>query len=141
MKRKQHPWDEPDYLSGRCHVFAVALHRAYGFAFVVLTDKRERYKGGIPAVHHIYAVDDKGNAYDCGGVHKTAEIISQWLHVDTGSWHRPGVVRIATERGLQKYISDDWNRPLDSYTDADVRAALVVARSKLPMNLIVTAYP
>ena len=27
---------------------------AYGF--LVLTDRSERYKGGIPAVHHIFAV-------------------------------------------------------------------------------------
>lgn len=26
-----------DYMGGHCHVFAAALHRAYGFSFLVLT--------------------------------------------------------------------------------------------------------
>jgi len=116
--------EPPDYMAGKCHVYAIALHRTYGYRFLVLIDRSERYKGGIPAVHHIYAVDTDGHAYDCRGRHDATEIVAQWRHLEPGQWHRPDVLRIDTERGLRRFISDDWNKPLDSYTEADVQAAM-----------------
>jgi hypothetical protein len=118
-------------MAGLCHVFAIALHRAFGFKFLILTDKNEMYKGGVPAVHHVYAVDNQGNAYDFNGKHPASNITQQWLHIERGSWHRPGVVQVSTEKGLSKFVSDDWDKPLDSYTNQDVKNALDVAMVKL----------
>lgn len=116
--------EKPDYMSGRCHVFAIALNRLFGFGFLVLTDKSERYPGGATSVHHVYAIDRAGNAYDSRGKHDAADIIAQWKNADAGSRHRPGVVTIATKAGLRKYVAshaDDWSRPLDAYSEAMVR--------------------
>jgi hypothetical protein len=120
-----------DYMTGACHVLAVALHRAYGFKFLILTDKSERYRGGMPAVHHVYATDKNGYAYDYLGKHSAADVAKQWLYLEPGSWHRPGVVTKSTESGLRKFVSDDFNKPLFDYSDRDVHTALDTARSKL----------
>jgi len=125
--------EQPDYMAGCCHVYASALHRALGFPFLVLLDKSERYPGGVHSVHHVYAVDRSGFAYDYLGRHSADEVTAQWLNPET-PLSRPGVVRIASERGLGKYVEkskDGWDRPLSWYSAADVQQAMDAARERL----------
>ena len=123
----------PDYMAGQCHVFAIALHRRLGFEFLVLLDQNECYRGGVAAVHHVYAVDADGWAYDFLGRHSAEEVTAQWLFPET-AMSRPAVEDVATERGLQKYVEktrDGWDRPLAFYGPEDVRDALDAARGRL----------
>lgn len=133
----------PDYLAGMCHVFALALHREYGFKMLALFDKAERYgqRSGstVAAVHHIYAVDPDGIAYDRAGIRPAADVVTQWMHVERDTQalvrHRPAKVTLTSEDGLQRYVSDGWGRPLRAYTDEQVVAALACAQDILAEHL------
>ena len=62
------------YTTGSCHWFAVALHREFGWPFMIVADRSETYwqdpnddETSIPAVVHVYAVSPDGKAWDIFG--------------------------------------------------------------------------
>jgi hypothetical protein len=69
--------DEDDiraYTSGDSHTLAVALHRRFGWRMLVVTDARDPYwrdpvnpEDEIPCVVHVYALDERGDAWDIRG--------------------------------------------------------------------------
>lgn len=125
-----------------CHVFAVALHRRFGWAIHLVLDQSEPFwtdprdsDNYIPAVIHVYAVDPQGNAWDVSGVralNTIAEDLAQWTTI--GEHDSDDVI---AESGLRSYVgswSDDddeqdepIDRPLSDYADADVVEADGVA--------------
>jgi hypothetical protein len=123
------------HLTGKCHFFAIALMREFNFRLLILTNRAEMYKRGVPATVHIYAVDEADNAYDVLGKHSASDIIDQWMFIDDESRCRPGHQYLNSEKLLKKFTSSsdmDFSRPLIPYTQADIDAALQIAKIRLP---------
>lgn len=117
-----------EYMTGKCHILAVALHREFGCGFLLLTNNApdQSYSVGVPAVLHVYADDGQGNLYDALGAHSCDNVIEQWRSEDEGS--EPDVEFLDDEDELGNYVSDDFDAPLESYTDEDVEQALALAQ-------------
>lgn len=132
------------YSWGECHVFAVALHRRFGWPMKIVTDLAERYwedpddpDNYIPSVVHVYAVDENDMAWDISGVRPVSEIyhdLNTWCKVkeyDSEMVH--------SEAGLRYFVgcwsddpdTDEIDRPLMIYDDDDVLMAEQVAESSL----------
>ena len=86
-----------DYRAGGCHIFATALHRAYGFGYLLLVDEAETYPSGVSGVHHVYAVDAEGYAYDACGKHSVEDVVAQWSCSEDESEMEPGTERLDEE--------------------------------------------
>ena len=125
------------YLRGSCHVMATALHRAFGWSFLVVTDADELYwvdptdpDNFIPAVVHVYATTPDGLAWDVLGSRPVDEVISELVerHPDVAHF---ATDEVATFEGLATYVDGmgqaDVDRPLHSIEDEDVAAALEIA--------------
>lgn len=124
------------YLQGSCHHLAVALHRAYGFGFMLLVDTAEDASyGGVPAVHHVLATDGAGFAVDVLGSRPCAEVQAQWefseeaLAPNCESTQQ--VLFLESEDALREYVGAGWDRPLSDYQDADVERAHEFAKNYL----------
>lgn len=128
------------YTQGMCHVFAVALHRAFGWSIHLVLDQAETWwedsrdpDNRIPAVVHAYALDPAGNAWDILGsrpLGEAQEELSDWVHVreyDSETVH--------DEKGLAHWCGcwqdeDDGSevdRPLSGYDETDVEEAISAA--------------
>jgi len=127
------------YTQGLCHVFAIALHRRFGWRVQLVLDQAERYwedpadaDNYIPSVVHALAIDEHGNAWDVRGVRAMRAIrkeLQSWVYVveyDTEE--------LRDESELSTYVgcwADDGeepiDRPLDEYSEEDVIAAEVIA--------------
>lgn len=128
--------DIEQYTSGECHVFAVALHRLFGWPMCAVLDNGELYwedpeytDNFIRSAVHVFATDPAGNAWDVMGVRKREDICEE---VDT--WARvlyPMLEDLFSELDLATYVGewgedvygDPIDRPLDSYTEEDVQEA------------------
>lgn len=129
------------YSGGMCHVFAVALHRRFGWTFHVVLDQSERFwedpddsDNWIPAAVHVYAVDGSGTAWDVHGARPLAEVegeaCGRW-NIGEYDWDEG-----RDEGFLSHYVcgEDDSfgiDRPLPSYGQADVDEADRVAAEAL----------
>jgi len=129
------------YSSGLCHVFAIALHRRFGWPFLVVLDREERFwedpddpDNWLPAVVHVYAVDPEGQAWDVLGARPAQE-----AQADARSRWRIGEYdseEIGTETGLMAYVEDEAagdevERPLAAFGEADVKEAMAEAEAML----------
>lgn len=122
------------YLRGSCHVLAAALHRKFGWSFLVVTDPGELYwvdpadaDNFIPAVVHVYAVDLEGRAWDVLGSRFVHEVLDELAE------RHPDVAHFSTEEigsteGMVTYVDgmggSDVDRPLHAIRDEDVEEAL-----------------
>ena len=132
----QAPGTLEQYLQGSCHHLAVALHRAYGFGFMLLVDTAEDASyGGVPAVHHVLATDGAGFAVDALGRRLCAEVQAQWEFSEEALVQNcestQQVLCLESEEELQEYVGAGWDRPLSDYQDADIETALVFANQDL----------
>ena len=130
-----------EYSEGFCHVFAIALHKEFGWSMLVVTDDNEVWwededdpDNFIPAVNHVYAVDANGLAWDIAGCRQEGDVAAEVAE-------RFGVMETSQDecRGLGEMVmyvdglsdDDDIERPLFSYSQADVDRALAVAKQVL----------
>lgn len=63
--------DVAKYEQGKCHLFALALHRVTGYPIKALWDLEPSYDDvdeGPPALVHMYVTSEKGLDVDAGGV-------------------------------------------------------------------------
>jgi hypothetical protein len=127
------------YCRGKCHVFAVALHRRFGWRLHLVVDLADRCwqdladeKNFIPWVVHVYAIDDAQNAWDVVGVRPSAEVRRELeasaVFVEYAS------TELLTEIELRRYVggcldagAETTERPLDPYSDVDVALADAIA--------------
>lgn len=137
------------YSQGECHVFAVALHRLFGWQLEVIIDLEEVHweNPGNPdhvinAVVHVVAVDAQGIAWDIHGMRPLDELreeLEQSAHLTIGEY---GSTEVYDEADLQDWVGtgeitdDDGNvidvdRPLSAYVEDDVIEAMAIARSVL----------
>jgi hypothetical protein len=130
------------YRQGECHVFAVALHRAFGWAILVVLDEGEIYwqdpndaDNYIPSVVHAYAVDPAGTAWDIAGARPESEVAhetARWVHIQ-----RYGSDECDSEGEIKVYVGswsdeesaapESIDRPLADYGERDVAEAAAVA--------------
>lgn len=126
------------YGAGQCHVFAVALHRMFGWQIEVIRDDEERWweddadsDNFIPAVVHVYAIDDLDNAWDIRGVRPSPQV-----HDECQELYHVGATSGDTCRGegeISTYVDsleengDQIELPLGSYTQQDIDQACRVA--------------
>ena len=125
-------------MAGMCHVFALALHEALDFSFLVLLNRIERFPGDTtPSVQHVYALDGLGSAYDFLGRHDVGDVLAEWQRIAIHP-NRPDVAWLSSEKELREHVQSSrpiWDRPLAFYTKADVRHALQVAQERLGSEL------
>lgn len=132
------------YLDGQCHVLAVALHRQLGWNLVLVLGEAFFWEdpqdcdNGIPEVIHAYAVDEQGQAWDIRGPREAETIredCAEHFVMEAGSldtdWLR-------SEAELRMYVGewaeegeDPIDRPLGTYTQADIDQAWDVAQAVL----------
>lgn len=125
------------YLEGACHVFAMALHRAFGWSFLVVTDPEEIIwtdpedeDNFIPAVIHVYAVDEVGRAWDILGKRDLDAVIPELRkrHEDVQYFDQDSFANLDC---LSMYVDgmghSDVDRPLHSVREEDVEEALATA--------------
>lgn len=125
--------------TGECHVFAVALHRRFGWPIHLVLDADETYwedpadaDNTIPAVVHAFALDREGNAWDIAGCRPEDLVgadLEGWVHVGTRDSDT-----CTSETALRTWVgcwSEDGDEPVDrplaEYTEADVAEADDVA--------------
>src|SRR5690606_2173043 len=123
-----------------CHVFAVALHRIFGWQIHLVLDQDDRFwedpadaDNWIPSVVHAYALDPEGNAWDVAGSRPSGEIL-----YETCTWANIGTYDsdcLRSEEELRTYVgfwADDGEEPIDrplcEYGEADVTDAIETAR-------------
>lgn len=125
------------YLCGSCHVFAAALHRAFGWPFLVMTDPDLAWwtdptdaDNFIPAVVHVYALDPNGEAWDILGHRPAGSVVAELSarHPDVERFDEDVVCQL-TELGM--YVDglggEDIDRPLHRIEHSDVDTALETA--------------
>ena len=123
------------YCHGMCHVFAVALHRRFGWSLLVVLNAEEHYwddpldaDNFISSVEHVYAVDEALKAWDVLGVRPLSEVKDE-LGLDENAYDSD---EVGSEEGLNHYVGcwandgSSIDRPLVEYSDEDVVAADVV---------------
>lgn len=129
--------DLEQYTAGECHVFAVALHRHFGWPMLAVLDYGEPYWENpedpddfIPAACHVFAVDPDGQAWDVMGIRKSEDVreeVESWCSISAYV-----AEHLSLEDELAPYVGEwgedeDGNlidRPLQAYTEADVQEAL-----------------
>lgn len=132
------------YTQGACHVFALALHRAFGWPMQVVMDDRgephwenpEDPDDFILQVCHVYALDEAGMAWDVLGVRPETEVALE-LREDYGLW-QGSTDECRNEGELAPHVDgrpehgdDGIDRPLHAYSEEDVAQAAEVARRVL----------
>ena len=120
--------DRTDYMKTTSHVFAAALHRAYGFDFLLFVDNAKRYGDCINGVERVVAVDDEGCAYGPEGRRPAHSLVGEWL---SGGRGQRVVQRLFKEDDLAKYVGELRSRPLCRYAEGDVDIALQAAEELL----------
>jgi len=125
--------DIDEYTSGRCHVFAAALHRRTGWPFFLVLDCGADHWGNedepIASVCHVFCVDPDGNAWDIKGTRPINEIreeMEDWLHIQ-----EYGEEWMESESDLAHYVgtwgdendNDEVLRPLVDYGEKCIKAA------------------
>lgn len=142
LQRSSATHDDVDfYREGMCHVFAIALHRRFGWYLHVVLDQDEHYwedpadaDNFIPTTAHVYAVDEELNAWDVRGVRPLSEVKKEL----DGLVSEYDSDEIRSERDLKLYVGcwaeegeEPIDRPLSEYSDADVAEADAVAQRVL----------
>lgn len=124
-----------ELMEGSCHHLAVALHRAFGFQLMLLTDSSSDVMyGNTPAIHHVLAVTPDGLAIDALGGHPASDVATQWEFDESGDGSNVGsrkAVYLEHEAELSDYVSDGWCRPLTLYTEQQIEHAMVFAKQNL----------
>lgn len=123
------------YTAGESHVLAVALHRAFGWSMLVVTDAPDPFwvdpgngENQVPSVVHVYAVDDTtGDLWDIRGRRPRANYRSEMYSVfdvqDFDEDHCADEAELRTYVGFWGDGGDPVERPLAAYGDDDVKAA------------------
>lgn len=133
---KANDHDIEQYTTGECHVFAVALHRLFGWPMMAVLDYGEPYWENpedpydfIPAVCHVFAIDPDGQAWDVMGIRKPEDIreeMESWCSISAYV-----AEHMSTEDELAPYVGM-WgkdsegnliDRPLHAFTEKDVEEA------------------
>jgi hypothetical protein len=122
------------YTSGESHVLAVALHRAFGWGMLVITDAPDPYwvdpgngENQIGAAVHVYAIDDAGDLWDIRGRRPKSGYPSEMYVLFNVQDFEEDLC--ADEAELKTYVgfwsegTDPVERPLSSYGDDDIKAA------------------
>lgn len=136
------------YVSGQCHVLAVALHRHLGWSMVAVISEESLFwedpddpDNGIPEVIHVYAVDSQNQAWDIRGARPAEQIRS-----DAAEWFVLSEEDLSTdwlrgENELTVYVGtgvdehgNEFDRPLFTYTDEDVAQAWACAQAVLSQH-------
>lgn len=130
------PRDFDHYTSGACHVFAIALHRTFGWEMVAMTDFSEPYAydaaGDIemPSVWHVYCRDGNGDLHDVTGVRAGQDwpvhFREVFPHCDVD---QVSLDVCETEADLSHYMdvgADDEDRPLGPAGERDIQEALAL---------------
>lgn len=123
------------YSTGECHVFALAMHRRFGWPILVVTNPNEPYwvdpvddDNSIPSVLHVYALDDAGRAWDIRGWRMFVEVegeIHKWLcpsAYDSFTLHSEDELRVYVG-AWGETAGEVVERPLFSYSDQDLAEA------------------
>lgn len=128
--------DIDQYTTGECHVFAVALHRRFGWPMMTVLDYGEPYwenpedsEDFIPAVCHVFAIDPDGHAWDVMGVRKREDVreeVESWCSISDYV-----AEYLSVEDELAPYVGvwgedEEGNlidRPLHAFTEKDVEEA------------------
>ncbi|HRJ02345.1 MAG TPA: hypothetical protein PKV67_16480 [Hyphomonas sp.] len=133
---KANDHDIDQYTTGECHVFAVALHRRFGWPMLAVLDYGEPYwensedpEDFIPAVCHVFAIDPDGQAWDVMGIRKREDVreeVESWCSIsDYVTEH------LSIEDELAPYVGE-WgedgegnliDQPLHAFTEKDVEEA------------------
>jgi hypothetical protein len=128
-----------EYRQGACHLFAVALHRRFGWRMHVVLDAAEAFwtdeadaDNFIASVVHVYAVDGRGKCWDVAGSRPFALIgddLASWVEIgERDSDECRSEAELATYVGCWAEEGEEpIERPLWSYGDAEVEAADAVA--------------
>ena len=128
------------YTQGACHIFALALHRHLGAGLVIVTDPKRTMPapaGGkaVDRVLHVFAVIGT-RAYDIASEIRARDIAGVSRLVCRARKLEVQTLRSETElRAFVQRRSDDAERPLRPYTDADIEGAWTIARRILPRRL------
>ena len=128
--------DIDQYTTGECHVFAVALHRRFGWPMMTVLDYGEPYwenpedsEDFIPAVCHVFAIDPDGHAWDVMCVRKREDVreeVESWCSISDYV-----AEYLSVEDELAPYVGawgedEEGNlidRPLHAFTEKDVEEA------------------
>lgn len=132
--------DIEQYTRGECHVFAVALHRMFGWQMLACLDYGDPFwvdpsdpDNFISSVNHVYAIDSDGNAWDVMGVRKYGDVraeVESWCSISDYVSEE-----LYSELDLAMYVGewgedasgDPIDRPLDAFTEACVQEATETA--------------
>lgn len=118
------------YTRGSCHVLALAFERRFSNGFVLVTDPEEIYWEGdgetddIPAVLHVYALDESGIAWDALGP-RPVEAIEAHVRELFPDARGVSLDRLHDVESLLAYVDQDElaDLPLHSVTEADIAEA------------------
>lgn len=138
------------YTSCDSHTLAVALHRRFGWKMLVVTDARDPFwtdpvddDNVIPAVVHVYALDESGDAWDVRGKRSRTSVRDDMYELFNVQDFEEN--ECADEDALAFYVGE-WSetgepvvRPLSSYSEQDIlEAESVIVRifPNMPLVLI-----
>lgn len=139
--------DVERYTTGECHVFALALHELTGWKILAVLDEGERHwenpdddDNYIPAVCHIFCVDENNIAWDVRGRRPLDDVrneMEEWLHIQDYSCD----ILTSSDALVELYVDDvndiEVDRPLAPYTYSDVVDAKSVAQEILDQLSII----
>lgn len=123
-------WDPADleifYSLGRCHHFALALHRTEGFRIAVLfeTDPDELDDPRLPLPHHVFVVDGSGAALDVRGRRPIRDVVGQYA--GTVGLSRPEIAYFDREADFRRVVVERGDDLLAPIGEGDVEAAQIV---------------
>jgi len=123
-------WDPSDleifYSLGRCHHFALALHRTEGFRIAVLfeTDPDELDDPRLPLPHHVFVVDGSGAALDVRGRRPIRDVVGQYA--GTVGLSRPEIAYFDREADFRRVVVERGDDLLAPIGEGDVEAAQLV---------------
>jgi hypothetical protein len=131
------------FTSGDSHLLAVALHRRFGWRFLVVTNARDAFwvdpadpGNVVPEVVHVYAITDDGSLFDIRGRRSRQSMRDDMYGLFDVQDFEEDECR---DEGELAFYVGSWSetgepveRPLSPYTDDDLRAAEAVVDRAFP---------
>lgn len=90
-----------DYIEGRCHIFALALHLELGYPIEMMWDDDRLYwsQPNGKGLEHAYCIKENGDLVDIRGIFTKKEIEQEWF---------------CNQRRYEKYTIEQLYKDIDS---------------------------